>query len=175
MKIVHLIRKYMALFGKETEDSNHKTSFVFKGDRTTRCDPPIVYLTTGMLQKFKARVKTEQEIQEHYAQDVALAIVLINDTEGNRDTIHMVMVPLNKWAAELIDKNATPRQFLELIAQKTIGWDPNDGEYQDYLENWGMTACMTTNNIISKSTSQLSSPLLDIYISNDALEVWAEA
>ena len=174
IKIVHSVAKYMAPFGMETGDVNHDGYFIFKGDRSSRCDPPVVKLSVGMLQEFKAQVRTEQEIREHYAQDGASGIVPIDDTEGDRDTTRMVMIPM-KWAAELVDKNATPHAFLSFVEHKTKEWDVDDGEYQTYLVNWAMAACLATNKNNGKSTSQLSSPLLDIDSSNDALEAWTEA
>ena len=103
IKIMHSMAKYRAPFGKETGDANHDTFFFFKGDRSSRSDPPVVQLTTAMLQEFKIKDRTAYEIREHYAQDGCSAIVPINDTEGERDITRMVMLPL-KWAAELVDK-----------------------------------------------------------------------
>ena len=124
----------MALFGMEMGDANHGIFFAFKGNMTTWCAPPAVYLTTIMLEKCKACVKMEQEIREHFVQDISSTIVPINNTKGDRDITRMVML-LVKWTAELIDKNATPHNSLQVITHKTSGWDPNEGGYQEYLEN----------------------------------------
>lgn len=48
------------------------------------------------------------------------------------DITRMVMIPI-KWAAELVDRNATPLEFAQIIEHKTSGWDTSDGEYHDYL------------------------------------------
>lgn len=56
-------------------------------------------------------MRTEDESREHFAQDGATNIVQIDDTEGVRDVTRIVMLPI-KWAAELIDKNATLHTFL---------------------------------------------------------------
>lgn len=58
--------KYMAHFGKKMGNVNLYGYFVFQGDVSTRCEPPVVHLMVAMLQVFTARVRTEQEIQEHY-------------------------------------------------------------------------------------------------------------
>lgn len=76
-----------------------------------------------MLLGFKARVRTKQEIREHYAYATVLVIVSINDTKGSIDIIHMVMIPL-KWAAKLIDKNATPHTFSHFLYTSLEGGIP---------------------------------------------------
>jgi len=128
----------------ETGDANHGMFFAFKDDRKTWCDPSVVYLTMSMLQECKACIRTEQENQKHYAQDDALPIVPIKNMEGNRDINRMVMLPV-KWMAELIDKNATPRNFCSLLRITLVDGIPMMRGYHKYLENWGLATCTVTN------------------------------
>ena len=174
IKIVHSLGRYMAPFGSETGDVHHEGYFAFKGDTTARRSPQIIHVDPTMLQEYKVRVRPEQEIDEHYAREGATNIIPINDSEGDRDITKMVMLPV-KWAGALVDKNASPHEFLSFIVGKTKDWDTDDGKYREYLVNWAMAACTAANKTGGKNTSQLSSPLLDVDPSSDALEAWAEA
>lgn len=120
----------MAPFDKETGGPNHNECFMFKGYTTAQRTLSVIKITLGMLQDFKARVRKDQEIQEHYAHDEVSAIVLINGTEGEHDFTRMVMLPL-KWVADIVDKNSTPHAFLQYNKNNTSGWAAGDGKYQE--------------------------------------------
>ena len=53
IKILHSLGKYVAPMEKEVDESHHNKYLVFKGDRTNRCDPPLVYFEVKMLQKLR--------------------------------------------------------------------------------------------------------------------------
>jgi len=75
----------------------------------------------------------------------------------------------------MIDRNFTPHAFINYVTRKTLEWNPDDGEYQEYLLSWGIVACTTTNKTLDKATSQYSSQLLDVDGRTEAVEAWDEA
>ena len=58
---------------------------------------------------------------------------------------------------------------------KVEDWELTDKRKADYLSNWSAAACIATNKKIGKATSQLSSWVSDIDITDDAFEEYSDS
>jgi len=89
-----LPRQIFSAYGKEVNTSHHNKYLVFKGDRTNRCDPQLVYFEINMLQKMVARVRAVDEVMDHFDFDGASPIIEIYNAVGNQERTRLAMLLL---------------------------------------------------------------------------------
>ena len=122
----------------------------------------------------KCRTKSIEERDIAYEELDESECMAPTDTDILAHIPQIVLCP-TKWAAEIIDRDMSPRQCDWWLQDKITNFDDEDIASAQYLADWGAAICVAATKAgPGARKSQLALDLLDVDTSDEAFDEWCE-